>query len=192
MCYLVWIMNFKFCFSLAILLHLVIAFLFLETITVNVKKENYLPVYLSDKLFVKEKNLGNHLKNETGQRNYAAKNFITKQDGYSKNIAVRSSMEAAGDNQKTLDRLRLLLHRKIQSALVYPAAAKLLGQNGTVTVKFFLHKNGFIEDIKILKSSGYSTLDKAAIETVRKISPLTIDENLLQQDAYFEIVIDFY
>jgi len=58
----------------------------------------------------------------------------------------------------------------IQRALVYPRGAREAGKKGRVVVNVLVDKEGSVTQTKILQSSGFTDLDKAAvtaIETVR-------------------------
>jgi protein TonB len=49
----------------------------------------------------------------------------------------------------------------------YPAVARRREQQGTVTVRVLVGVDGFVERAEIADSSGFDTLDNAALETVR-------------------------
>lgn len=49
----------------------------------------------------------------------------------------------------------------------YPKASRLNREEGEVTLWFRVRENGTAEDIRIIKSSGHSRLDRAAEEAVR-------------------------
>lgn len=59
----------------------------------------------------------------------------------------------------------------IKKNLYYPVMACKMGWEGKVVVSFVVSENGGMEDIKVIKTSGYSLLDKSAVETVRKSAP---------------------
>jgi protein TonB len=52
-------------------------------------------------------------------------------------------------------------------APAYPAAARRHEQQGTVTVKVLVGADGSVERAEVADSSGFDTLDNAALETVR-------------------------
>lgn len=54
----------------------------------------------------------------------------------------------------------------------YPVAAKKEKQQGTVTVTFTIDRNGRLLASRVEKSSGNSVLDNAALELLRKASPM--------------------
>jgi protein TonB len=55
--------------------------------------------------------------------------------------------------------------------IIYPERAREMGWQGKVKVSFVISSNGFVQDIRILESSGVEILDKNAVETVKKASP---------------------
>lgn len=54
----------------------------------------------------------------------------------------------------------------IQNSLRYPAIARKLKIEGVVLISFSLSKDGHINSLSLLKSSGSSTLDQRALQTV--------------------------
>ncbi len=57
----------------------------------------------------------------------------------------------------------------IENSLSYPAIAKKLKIEGVVVVSFSLKQDGYLENIHIVSSSGSSTLDKKALQTVSSL-----------------------
>jgi len=53
----------------------------------------------------------------------------------------------------------------------YPEASVRYGLYGELRLLVVIHKDGNLEDIRILKSSGYAVLDEAAIKIVRMAAP---------------------
>lgn len=53
----------------------------------------------------------------------------------------------------------------------YPEASVRYGLYGDLRLLVVIHKDGNLEDIRILKSSGYAVLDEAAIKIVRLAAP---------------------
>lgn len=50
----------------------------------------------------------------------------------------------------------------------YPRKARRLGYEGMVILKVLIGKNGRVDDLMLLESSGYAVLDRAALSTVKK------------------------
>lgn len=60
---------------------------------------------------------------------------------------------------------------KLRRALRYPAEAKRQKLRGEVHVSFTVSSGGGVGSIRVVRSSGSSVLDRAAIETVRRAAP---------------------
>jgi protein TonB len=56
---------------------------------------------------------------------------------------------------------------KQNTAPPYPRKARRLGYEGIVMLKVLIDKNGRVEDLTVLKSSGHTVLDRAALSAVR-------------------------
>lgn len=50
----------------------------------------------------------------------------------------------------------------------YPPASRRLGEAGTVILKIFVNVDGSVGEVTLGKSSGYSRLDQAAMQTVKR------------------------
>jgi protein TonB len=61
--------------------------------------------------------------------------------------------------------VRSLLERK----KVYPSQARSRNEQGTAVVRFTISSDGSIGGIGLSRSSGHSTLDQAAQETVNRV-----------------------
>ena len=60
---------------------------------------------------------------------------------------------------------------------VYPQEARRFDQAGTVTLSFLIDKDGRVADSKIVKSSGFRSLDAAAVVGISKcrFTPATLN-----------------
>lgn len=63
------------------------------------------------------------------------------------------------------------IKNKIENVWAYPAEAARTGQQGTLLILFSINKNGDLIRLKLIRSSGYPLLDRAALEAVRDASP---------------------
>lgn len=59
----------------------------------------------------------------------------------------------------------------IMKHLAYPVIARKMGWSGTLVVSFIIREDGNVEDVRILKSSGFDVLDKRAVETIKEVCP---------------------
>jgi protein TonB len=64
------------------------------------------------------------------------------------------------------------LWRRVAELKRYPNSARMNGQEGKVILKAVIRSDGQLADVFVQKSSGYSALDQAAIETVKLACPL--------------------
>lgn len=80
----------------------------------------------------------------------------------------------AGEAAKThyLAAQFITIRDKIMRSLVYPMIARKMGWSGKVKIAFTVREDGGVEDISVIESSGFSVLDKNAIETIRMSCPL--------------------
>ena len=63
------------------------------------------------------------------------------------------------------------INQKINNMKEYPRLARKKEMQGTVTLEFQLDSAGNLEYLEILKSSGYSLLDRAALSIINDIVP---------------------
>lgn len=89
------------------------------------------------------------------------------------------------------DRILALLHKAIAAHQAYPDDASDRGESGHVKIGFVLHPDGHLDQLSILQSSGYSSLDQAALQAVRGASPISIPDRQLSKSDYFSIDIIF-
>ena len=59
----------------------------------------------------------------------------------------------------------------IQKNITYPRLARKMGWEGKVVVSFVICEDGMVINIRIVKSSGYTLLDKNAVESIKKSMP---------------------
>lgn len=81
-----------------------------------------------------------------------------------------------GPSQQDIDaarnNYRNLLARAFDKHRQYPRLAQMRGWEGTVRLQLELDANGNITSSTVIESSGFEVLDKQALETARKASPL--------------------
>ena len=61
------------------------------------------------------------------------------------------------------------LDRAIERDMVFPAALERSNANGIATVRFSVGSDGRATDVEIVRSSGHSTIDSAARETIARL-----------------------
>lgn len=70
------------------------------------------------------------------------------------------------------DPYKALLERKIQADLHYPWSAREMGQQGTTLIRVRIRRNGIIEGVALVHSSGSTVLDNEARRVFRRIGKL--------------------
>lgn len=82
------------------------------------------------------------------------------------------------------------VHAAIQSALVYPYAAKMAHLSGRVRVSF-AYRAGVVSDIRILQASPYAMFNTAAIQAVQSADYPAPPEKLGDRELQFELWVRF-
>ncbi|MFQ5883323.1 MAG: energy transducer TonB [Candidatus Methylomirabilales bacterium] len=67
---------------------------------------------------------------------------------------------------------REFLRQRIERAKRYPALARRWGMEGTAEVEFRIARDGSVERITVVRSSGFPLLDEASVKTVKRAAPL--------------------
>ncbi len=65
----------------------------------------------------------------------------------------------------------LSLKRKIEAVWIYPQTAAWAGIGGTLTLEFVIAKEGTLERVNLLDSSGHAILDESAQSAIRAAAP---------------------
>lgn len=82
------------------------------------------------------------------------------------NAQPQSALPAGeGENPVQLERAQL---GGLQPWPIYPADALRRQEQGTVSLRFSVGAKGEVSEVRILKSSGWRSLDQSASETIRK------------------------
>jgi len=64
-----------------------------------------------------------------------------------------------------------LLKEKIESVWKYPKEAAKLGISGDLYIKFAIRRDGTLDKIELIRTSGYSNLDEAVTKALKKAEP---------------------
>ncbi|MFN3476517.1 MAG: energy transducer TonB [Candidatus Methylomirabilales bacterium] len=80
----------------------------------------------------------------------------------------------SGDERTGLSSLSAEIRERIEQAKFYPDLARSRGIEGTVELRFTLSANGSVMEVKVLRSSGSSVLDMAAVEAVKRAAPYPV------------------
>ena len=84
-----------------------------------------------------------------------------------------------------------ILLPRIDALKGYPVDARLKHVEGRVVVRIVIQEDGQIVSAAIAKSSGHDILDQAALETVRKISPITLTQPLEHSPVTLHVPIRY-
>lgn len=76
------------------------------------------------------------------------------------------------------------LAAKINRNKYYPRASRRRGEEGTVVVRFVIQRGGALTDIGVAQSSGYQRLDKAALKTLRRVTPFKPIPDVIKRDRW--------
>lgn len=63
------------------------------------------------------------------------------------------------------------LKRMVENVWTYPYAAIIRGEDGTVTLRFTIERDGSLSGVEVVRSSGSPILDSAAVKAVKDASP---------------------
>ena len=80
------------------------------------------------------------------------------------------------------------IQKAIQKHHKYPKRAQKMRHQGVVEVSFLYKKDGSVRDVKVIKSSGYETLDEAAVELINRAAP---DFPTLDRDYVIKIPVSY-
>jgi protein TonB len=70
------------------------------------------------------------------------------------------------------------LRRRLAEIKRYPSAARLNGWEGKVVLRAVIRADGHLSEVKVHRSSGYDVLDNAAMEAIRLVCPLHLQQPL--------------
>jgi len=70
------------------------------------------------------------------------------------------------------------LRRRLAEIKRYPSAARLNGWEGKVLLRVVIRADGHLSEVKVHRSSGYESLDNAAMEAIRLVCPLHLQQPL--------------
>jgi TonB family protein len=87
--------------------------------------------------------------------------------------------------------LLTMLHELIAAKQHYPESALALNQTGSVLISFTLHVNGELTNIVLIKSSGITSIDSAALSAVKAISPVNLASFYLTKREHFSVEVAF-
>ena len=84
---------------------------------------------------------------------------------------IEEKIEVLRPDKEATFRYQDMVKQKIESCRRYPNWAKKQGIEGISLLAFTLLSNGMVQDIKLIRSSGFAILDKEAVATVKRACP---------------------
>lgn len=85
--------------------------------------------------------------------------------------SIKEKFEVIDSAKEAMLRYQDMVKQKIESCRRYPHWAKERKLEGVSCLVFTLLSNGMVQDIKLIRSSGFGILDKEAVSTVKRASP---------------------
>lgn len=85
--------------------------------------------------------------------------------------AQNNNLAELGEEQRR-NHLQSLLHAAFERQFVYPALARRHGWQGRVQVALRVEADGRFSQLRVLRSSGYASLDRDALQTLERIGQL--------------------
>lgn len=107
------------------------------------------------------------------------------------NLTSHINPISAGDSDVQNGELQKILHEAISAKQSYPESAQLLNQEGIVRIRFLLRPEGVLENVVIEKSSGFASIDDAALTAAKAISPVRQAHLYLKTAKLFSVDIRF-
>lgn len=98
-------------------------------------------------------------------------------------------IERTGDDKQTGENFFHLVKKKIEQSKYYPEWARERGIEGVVRISFLIVKEGNIDEMNVVASSGYKVLDETALDTIKRASPFPTPPRSLGEGLVITIPI---
>lgn len=91
---------------------------------------------------------------------------------------IQSASSSPNETQQSAQRNYVLgeIHNRISQHMNYPDRARRRGWEGSVMIGFNVDKRGFLRNIHLTQTSGYSLLDNAALSAVKKVTYIPVNQ----------------
>ncbi|MCX5724885.1 MAG: TonB family protein [Nitrospirae bacterium] len=93
-------------------------------------------------------------------------------------IASRAPSASSTPTRPDYGWLSEAISRRVEELKRYPATARIDRAEGKVVVKAVINEDGSVGEIEVFQSSGYPSLDQAALETIRQAAPFHLPHPL--------------
>lgn len=95
-------------------------------------------------------------------------------------------------SKAVVESFQLRVLRLIENYKYYPIREQRRGIEGRTTIGFLLYKNGHIEKLQVLRSSGVRALDEAALNAVKSVGIFPeFPDDILDDSLVFNVHLDF-
>ena len=81
--------------------------------------------------------------------------------------------------------------RRVEELKRYPAEARVDRTEGKVVVKAVINEDGSVDDVEVFQSSGSMTLDKAAVDLMRRAAPFSLPQLLGKPRVTIKIPMNY-
>ncbi|SFG34199.1 protein TonB [Novosphingobium sp. CF614] len=106
-----------------------------------------------------------------------------------KTVAAPAADRLSSDASQSWE-ARLLAH--LEQYRRFPARARAARQQGTVQIRFRMNRAGSILTASVQRSSGFATLDQAALDTLKRAQPLPAIPKGRPDEIELTIPVEFY
>jgi len=106
-------------------------------------------------------------------------------------MAAISTIPSAVPAKRDYGWLSEAILRRVEELKRYPASARVDRAEGKVVVKAVINDDGNLGEVEVFQSSGYPTLDKAAVETMRQAAPFHLPHPLGQPRMTIKIPMSY-
>ena len=106
-------------------------------------------------------------------------------------MAAISTVPPAAPTKRDYGWLSEAILRRVEELKRYPASARVDRAEGKVVVKAVINDDGNLGEVEVFQSSGYPTLDKAAVETMRQAAPFHLPHPLGQPRMTIKIPMSY-
>jgi protein TonB len=106
-------------------------------------------------------------------------------------MAAISTIPSAAPAKRDYGWLSEAILRRVEELKRYPASARVDRAEGKVVVRAVINEDGNLGEVEVFQSSGYPTLDKAAVETMRQAAPFHLPHPLGQSRMTIKIPMSY-
>jgi protein TonB len=124
----------------------------------------------------------------TSKENFPALKRVTSTLKSKETSLQNKNCSSSQINKQNEEYLSEILN-KIEKHKYYPYISRLNGEEGKVKVSFTINEDGTLKNVKILESSGYIHLDRAAVKTVKRASPFPKPPS--KREETIDVIINF-